>query len=525
MKRIGILELLTSKVTTTQEYISSFLFKKQYISITPQAISVWCRQMGHQVHYATYFGMGDPYKKLPTELDIIFISAPTHLAAFAYALSKIYRKARVRTVIGGPHAKSFPQDCLRYFDLVVLECDQALIGDILKDEFAPGSIISSSKPYEEPPTIEERLPEIKASAFIGGRPHWGSSLPMLASVGCPYSCDFCTDWNVRYRALSSDRLEEDLRFASQHLSNTILYFHDPNFGVRFDETLDVFELIPLQHRNIYLVESSLKLLNPERLTRLRDTNCQGIAPGIESWNGYSNKAGVGKLTGGEKLKQVVNQLQELHEFIPYLQANLILGLDVDSGEEPFGLTKEFLHQTPFVWPHMNIPMAFGGTPLFDTFLREERILSRIPFTFYRQPYLTVKLKNYDTLDYLQKMVALHTFAASNKMLYRRLRLNPHSIRRRKKSLAVTAQALATYVRTLTVRNELAEMQATVNHLQNDAQMRAFHDGKSDVLPAFYASSYHKRLGKYAELMPVEESTPILSSASVPPLVGNTIQLV
>ena len=80
-------------------------------------------------------------------------------------------------MIGGPHAKSFPQDCLRYFDLVVLDCDQALIRNILSDEFTPGSIISSAKPYDEPPTIEERLPEIKASAFIGGRPHWAVHSP------------------------------------------------------------------------------------------------------------------------------------------------------------------------------------------------------------------------------------------------------------------------------------------------------------------------------------------------------------
>ncbi len=334
---------------------------------------------------------------------------------------------------------------------------------------------------------------------------------MLASVGCPYSCDFCTDWNVRYRSLSYDRLEADLRFAGEHLSSTILYFHDPNFGVRFDETVDVFEKIPPRNRNQYLVESSLKLLNPERLRRLRDTNCLGIAPGIESWNGYSNKAGVGKATGNEKLEQVVAQLHELRDNIPYLQANLILGLDVDSGDEPFALTKEFLAQTPFVWPHMNIPMAFGGTPLFDTFLREERILARIPFTFYRQPYLTAKLKNYDALDYLQKMVDLHSFAVSKQMVLRRLRLSRNAV-----------IAIGTYIRILTVRNEMAEMQETVKHLKHDAQMQAFHAGDTDELPAFYAKAYRKRLGDYAELMPVEESAPILSREGMTPIFGSTM---
>jgi radical SAM superfamily enzyme YgiQ (UPF0313 family) len=513
MKQIGILELLTGRTKTVGERAVHFLLKKQFISITPQAISVWCRQMGHRVHYTTYYGLGDPQKQLPQELDILFLSAPTYLAPLAYALAKLYRQRGIRTVIGGAHAKSFPQDCLRYFDLVVTQCDQDLIVAILNDEFAPGSVISSSKPYDEPPTVEERLPEIKASGFIGGRPHWGSSIPMLASVGCPYSCDFCTDWNVRYRALSTDRLEADLRFAGQHLSNSVLYFHDPNFGVRFDETMEVFERIPPQMRNQYLVESSLKLLNPERLQRLRDTNCLAMAPGIESWNGYSNKAGVGKATGSEKLERVVEQLHELRAYIPFLQANLILGLDIDSGDEPFDLTRQYLDRTPFVWPQIHMPMAFGGTPLYDTLSREDRILDRLPFSFYCQPYLTVQLKNYETLDYLQKMDEVLSLAASNKTLWRRWRMSRNPM-----------IAAANYLSTADLRNELAELKETVKHLKHDRKMRAFHAGETDELPAFYAHTYRKQLGPYAELMPIEESAPILSREPVTPVGGSPIQL-
>jgi radical SAM superfamily enzyme YgiQ (UPF0313 family) len=416
-------------------------------------------------------------------------------------------------VIGGAHAKSFPQDCLRYFDLVVLQCDRDLIADILSDGFAPGSVITSTKPYDEPPTVEERLPEIKASGFIGGRSHWGSSIPMLASVGCPYSCDFCTDWNVRYRALSTDRLAADLRFAGQHLPNSILYFHDPNFGVRFDETMEVFEAIPPKMRNQYIVESSLKLLTPERLARLRDTNCLGMAPGIESWNGYANKAGVGKATGSEKLERVVEQLQGLRAYIPFLQANLILGLDVDSGDEPFVLTREYLDRTPFVWPQIHIPMAFGGTPLFDTLLREDRILAQLPFAFYCQPYLTVKLKNYEALDYFQRMEAILAFTASNKMLWKRWRMSRNAM-----------IAAANYLQTLDLRNEITEMREMMDHMRRDAQMRAFHAGETDVLPAFYAHAYRKSLGKYAELIPIEESAPILSSEPITPMSGRMIVL-
>ena len=39
MKQIGILELLTGRVKTAGERAVHFLLKKQFISITPQAIS------------------------------------------------------------------------------------------------------------------------------------------------------------------------------------------------------------------------------------------------------------------------------------------------------------------------------------------------------------------------------------------------------------------------------------------------------------------------------------------------------
>ena len=58
------------------------------------------------------------------------------------------------------------------------------------------------------------------------------------------------------------------------------------------------------------------------------------------------------------------------------------------------------------------------------------------------------------LDYLQKMIDLHTFTASSQMLRRRLRMSRNAV-----------IAIGTYIRNLTVRNELAELQETVNHLQ------------------------------------------------------------
>lgn len=97
-----------------------------------------------------------------------------------------------------------------------------------------------------------------------------------------------------YVPLSGEALKEDLTFLSKNYPKVFVWFADPNFGVNFDDTLSVFEQIPESRRNPYMIESSLSVLKESRLNRLRDTNCVYVAPGVESWAAYSNKAGVGK---------------------------------------------------------------------------------------------------------------------------------------------------------------------------------------------------------------------------------------
>jgi hypothetical protein len=494
--RIGILELLSYPAKDAWDCIEYFFSYRQYASITPQAISFWCRKMGHQVYYATYSGFGDPKSKLPDDLDIVFIASHTWTAPLAYGLCKLYRKEGTRTVLGGPHAKSFPQDCLRYADLVVLECDQALIEDIVHDRYQPGTIISSLEPYQEVPLIEERLPEIKKSSFVAGRPHPGSFIPLLSSMGCPYTCNFCSDWNNPYLPLSNERLFADLEFAAKKYPDVILIFHDPNFAVRFDEVMAVLERIPPEKRNPYGVQSTFTILRPERLERLRDTHCIFMLPSIESWTtAYSNKLGVGKIEADEKLDQMIEKFRTLREYIPYLGTNMIFGLDHDSGPEPFELTKEFLMRAPFVYPTLNIPTPYGGTPMFDTLMEESRILKTMPFLFYRIPYMTILFKNYDPITYMEYMVDLFAVASSNTLLKMRFIGDTHLLSK-----------LTNLLRMQTAKRRYMVFRKILNLLKTNRQFLAFHKGETGKLPEFYVSEYKRLMGKYAELVPVEESS-------------------
>src|SRR4051812_29207502 len=121
-RRVGIIELIAYTVASEWDAPMGVpTFKRQLYSIMPQAIAVWARQLGHEVSYATYYGQcANPCDLLPDNLDIVFIASSTQASALAYALGRLYRRRGIRTAIGGPHAKCFPED----FDITVMQCDR-----------------------------------------------------------------------------------------------------------------------------------------------------------------------------------------------------------------------------------------------------------------------------------------------------------------------------------------------------------------------------------------------------------------
>src|SRR4030042_498268 len=313
--RIGSLDLLSIEASRRWDHLAyKYLVTRLYASIMPQAISVWCRSLGHEVFYTTYFGNKDPKELLPNDLDIVFISTYTQASALAYALAKLYRKEKTLTVIGGPHAKQFPEGCQRFFDIVVRDCDQTLITEILKD--APrGEIVTSGRALVSIPGVQERMPEIRASTFLKGKPFPFASIPLLTSIGCPNSCDFCIDWNNPYTLLPLDQLEADMRYIFQHFPRVMVSFHDPNFAVKFDQVFNVLEKIPNRRRINYTMETSLNILLGSRLERLKNMGNFYVIPGVESWRGYSRQFGAGSIIAPrEKLDKVIEQFNSIRPY-------------------------------------------------------------------------------------------------------------------------------------------------------------------------------------------------------------------
>jgi hypothetical protein len=454
----------------------------------PQVIAAWCRRQGHLTYYATYFGQRSPETLLPNDLDLIFVSAFTEASGLAYALAKIFRARGARTVIGGPHAHSFPLDAAQFFDVVVTDCDESLVKEIIAGDHPAGSIIARRPKQLDIPLLAERRQDIEKAAFFLSRYSKLSIISLLASTGCPYSCDFCIDWDNPYSRRNADDLAADLEFAAHEFPGCFLAFYDPNFGVNFDATMSVLERTDQQRRNPYIIESSLSILKKNRLHRLRDTGCAFIAPGIESWNAYGQKAATGILAASEKFNRIVEHFELITKFVPGLQANFMFGTDADCGRNPVELTISFINRFPNIFPGLAFPIAFGGTPMRLTLRKEGRLLP-LPPIFYVNPLPTLRIKNYALSEFFSHLIQIFQAAVAPAMLLRRwLAPLPMAVR------------LAYFVRSVEIRSYIRELQEFLRHLSADRELQQFNDGTSTIIPAYYHWIVERRLGRYAGLI-------------------------
>ena len=102
-------------------------------SIMPQAVAVWCEDLGHSVRYVCYLGEEDLTAELLHETDVLIVSGFTRSALLAYALASLYGRRGAITVLGGPHARSYPEDAANYFDYVLGFTHKEQLEEILRE--------------------------------------------------------------------------------------------------------------------------------------------------------------------------------------------------------------------------------------------------------------------------------------------------------------------------------------------------------------------------------------------------------
>src|SRR4029079_11115331 len=254
--RVGILDLVAKSPNPS---LYGRVMNANLASIMPQVIAVWCEEAGHDVHLVCYTGVEDLLTELPPNVDLLFMGAFTEAAQLAYALSHLFQQRGAVTALGGPHARCYPEDAQHYFDYVLGFTDRTIVEDVLRD-CAPhrpeGRPLSARGETRELAPLGARWKYVEAT--IAKAPTI-KIVPMIGSLGCPYTCSFCIDSTVDYQPPGLARLAEDLAFLLTKVRRPIVAWHDPNFGVRFEDYMAAIESAVPPGRMRHIAESSLSL--------------------------------------------------------------------------------------------------------------------------------------------------------------------------------------------------------------------------------------------------------------------------
>ena len=485
---IGILDLVANGSSRT---LWTRTLHANFASIMPQSIATWCEEEGHDVTFVCYTGFEKLYEELPDDVDLIFISAFTLSAQLAYALSNFFRSKGTVTVLGGPHARCYPQDAEKYFDYVLGFTDKTVIRDLLQDcspHRPTGVHLAADRQPLALPGIQERWKFIE---LTHRKAFWIKTVPMLGSLGCPYTCSFCIDSVIPYQPMAFDGIRADLRFLLGKMKRPVVAWHDPNFGVQFDDYLSVIEeTVPPGSIN-FIAESSLSLLSEPHMRRLQQNGFKAILPGVESWQDFGNKSKTGRRQGITKVKEVSEQVNMMLRYVPYVQTNFVLGLDTDEGGEPFELTKYFLDMTPATFPAYSLLTAYGqAAPLNLEYQRTRRV---IPFPFHflgGNHAMNLKPKNYEWSSFYVSVVDLLEYSFSSRAILKRYTAMKGFL----PQILAGIRGVASFQRIRLYR----EIQ---RRLDEDPQFRPFFEGETTELPQFYVEWIRKDLGPFWEWLP------------------------
>ncbi len=488
--RIAIVDIVSKSQTRA---LYARIMHANLASIMPQVLAVWCEELGHDVQMVCYTGFEDLTEILPKDIDILFIGAFSQAAQLAYSVSNMFRQRGVVTVLGGPHARCYPQDAQKYFDYVLGFTDKTVLKDVLEDcqPHRPlGVRMAAAGQPLELPGVRQRwkflAPVLEKAPLI-------KIVPMLGSLGCPYTCAFCIDSVIPYQPLGFESLKDDLRFLLTKMKRPRVAWHDPNFGVRFDDYMEMIETAVPQGSIDFLAESSLSLLTEPHLKRLQKNSFKAILPGVESWFDLGNKSKTGKTYGTEKVDMVSAHVNMILEHIPYVQANFVLGLDCDEGPEPFELQKKFVDKTPGAFPGYSLLSAFGqAAPLNLQYQRDDRVLA-FPFHFLNNHHaMNVKPLNYEWPEFYDHVIDVteHTFSWS-------------AIVKRMQATAGVVPKWMNVVRAVSSEGfgRIRYFREVRRLLEEDRGFRAYYERESDVLPDFFINRVKKDLGSLWDHLP------------------------
>src|SRR5919198_888728 len=287
----------------------------------------------------------------------------------AWDIADAFRRRRTPVVIGGIAATLLgPEATLEHADAIVLGEAEETWPHVIADA-AAGRLRAVYQSARRPPIEDLPLPRYD----LLDRRKLGRWLPVQATRGCPFSCDYCSVtafFEASYRKRPVAQVVRDVR-AAKRQGTRYIAFIDDNIGVDWKYSAELWEaLVP--EPVIWMSQCSLHIADrPEMLALAHRSGCRLLSFGIESTSEESLRRHDKAWNRPGRYRDAVRTIRR-HGID--VSTEMIVGLDGDD-ESVFRRTLQFIVENEISAPRVHILTPVPGTPLYERLRQSGRLMS------------------------------------------------------------------------------------------------------------------------------------------------------
>ncbi|MGZ8350938.1 MAG: hypothetical protein ACXWU2_12990, partial [Allosphingosinicella sp.] len=188
--------------------------------------------------------------------------------------------------------------------------------------------------------------------------------------------------------------------------------------------------------------------------------------------------------------QVADHVNRMLARIPFVQTNFILGLDCDSGDEPFELTKRFIDLTPGAYQAFSLFTCYGRASPLNLELQRAGRVNAMAFHFLDSNHgMNIRPAHYGWPEFYDRVADVTRHALGARAMWRRLAANgPGTV------------GLFNLFRGATTGRPRYQAEMA-QRLRTDTEMRAYFEGETGRLPGFFESRIRNDLGPLWDALP------------------------
>jgi radical SAM superfamily enzyme YgiQ (UPF0313 family) len=309
-----------------------------------------------------------------TDADLIGITGITGQINRGYEIADSFRRKGKKVVMGGIHVSTMPHEAKNHADSILIgeaeDLWEAIIEDFrnnrLKEEYKADTYTDFKK------LVFPRYDLLKLKRY---RSSTGTNIPRLpiqASRGCPFNCNFCSVtkfWGPKIRTKPLKNVEREL-LRIRSLGTNKIFFTDDNFIANISYTKELLELLK-KYDFSWICQVSTNIYQHEDLiAKMSKAGCSAVYMGIETFSEENLKninKNINKMADYEKLFKLLTKSNIR------ATASMIIGLDGDTRESLYDMVQQLI-RLKVSYAQFFLLQLLPGTRMREQFLKENRII-------------------------------------------------------------------------------------------------------------------------------------------------------